>query len=213
MPVITEAGMSRSMSPIRRERETHSSNVRKTPLTVRVRSAFKGLPLAASTMISSNCPPSRAGSGIAFMSPKFSEISAANVSNAPCLPASLPICITPTGPARLPAFAPKLEKSLIKPEAVAEKSFPNSLFVISTAFNGPSGKTTFTLATFVDSRTPITPSPLTPLSGTTFTSSNSSGLSPARCTIKWSVRPFESFTAFTTVLVASSPESTSLPST
>ena len=38
--------------------------------------------------------PSRADKGMAFMSPKFRDINAANDKSAPCFPASAPICIT-----------------------------------------------------------------------------------------------------------------------
>ena len=76
---------------------------------------------------------------MAFMSPRFRDINAANDKSAPCFPASAPICITPTGPARFPAFCPRFEKSLAKPAAVLEKSRANSRLARAHASRGPDG--------------------------------------------------------------------------
>mmetsp|Transcript_21653 Transcript_21653/g.52129 ORF Transcript_21653/g.52129 Transcript_21653/m.52129 type:complete len:212 (+) Transcript_21653:151-786(+) len=193
--------MSRSMSPRRSERETRRRPERKMPFTLRVNSWSRGFPRAASTMIKRNCPPSSAGSGIEFMIPRFSEMSAMKVRIAPCLPASAPIVMTPIGPARLvgAAFPPANPcTSFTSPPAVCEKARLNSRLVSAAACIGESGRVRSMRSMFGASRTPITPSPLELTSGVRSRSSSP----PFRSTTRCIVFPLLFFTADTSMVGA-----------
>mmetsp|Transcript_14310 Transcript_14310/g.32924 ORF Transcript_14310/g.32924 Transcript_14310/m.32924 type:complete len:254 (+) Transcript_14310:82-843(+) len=166
---------------------------RKAPFTVLVTSELRGRRRIASTITITSCPPSKAGIGSAFMTPRLMEMRAIKARSVPCFPASAPICITPTGPARLPTLSWKCVKSLPNPKKVSEVRVVNCRFVIATASTTLFGFALLLTMTLGASLTPITPSPLLTRSGLT-----SSGTSPsARFTTKCIVLPLLFFTACT----------------
>mmetsp|Transcript_14535 Transcript_14535/g.30093 ORF Transcript_14535/g.30093 Transcript_14535/m.30093 type:complete len:213 (-) Transcript_14535:80-718(-) len=142
------------------------------------------------------------------MRPRLSEMRAVNVSRAPCRPASAPICITPTGPARFPAVCPKLDSNCPNPPAVCPTRFPNCLFAWPIASGRLAGLTRLTDATLGASRTPITPSPRLSTLGTTSSASRCFSRSISRCTSL----PLLSLIAVDTSAVASSLAASSTPS-
>mmetsp|Transcript_38230 Transcript_38230/g.74688 ORF Transcript_38230/g.74688 Transcript_38230/m.74688 type:complete len:281 (-) Transcript_38230:807-1649(-) len=180
-----DSGTSFSISVKRRPREMARSTEIATPLILLIVRGSTALPVAASTARNTIWPPSSAGSGRAFMIPRLIEMSAAKVSRAPCCPASAPICITPTGPAMLPAADPMFERILPNPVSVCPKMRTNSLLVMTSASMGFCGMTADTFSTYGVSLTPMIPSPPLVLSGVT----SSAIFSPVLRMSKWIVLP------------------------